>query len=180
MVRWLHSAWRPASSSMKPLHIETRINPRGPYIEVGWSVTEYQAKPWPQGEWEPKVEILVSKCAALFISGRDLMPLPTLIRTMYGSWTDPDQLVQKLAKLYCKLFDVQGLSDFHESAEQANPYEVPVRRADNLPRERMSCVFSAGVQAGCGRLLLATCSVFMAVCWRTDGRPPTLRAVPPW
>ena len=61
--------------------------------------TEYQAKFWPQGEWEPIVEILGIKVRSpLQFLEETFMPLPTLIRTMYGSWTDPNQLVREVGQ----------------------------------------------------------------------------------
>jgi hypothetical protein len=57
--------------------------------------TEYQAKLWPQGAWEPIEVILGVKVRSpLQFLEETFMPLPTLIRTLYGSWTDPDQLVR--------------------------------------------------------------------------------------
>jgi hypothetical protein len=61
--------------------------------------TEYHAKLWPKGEWEPVVEILGIKVRSplQFLEGT-FMPLPTLIRTMYGPWTDPDQLGREVGQ----------------------------------------------------------------------------------
>ena len=57
--------------------------------------TEYQAKLWPHGEWEPIEVILgVKVCSPLQFLEETFMPLPILIRTMYGSWTDPNQLIR--------------------------------------------------------------------------------------
>jgi hypothetical protein len=54
----------------------------------------YQGKLWPQGAWEPVVEILGIKARSpLQFLEHYLLPLPTLIRTLYGSWTDPDEFV---------------------------------------------------------------------------------------
>jgi hypothetical protein len=67
----------------------------GPQLEELMVRTEYQAKLWPQGAWEPIEVILGVKVRSpLQFLEETFMPLPTLIRTLYGSWTDPDQLVR--------------------------------------------------------------------------------------
>lgn len=62
--------------------------------EVNFKTHGYQRKLWPQGEWEPVVETLGIKARSpLQFLEQYLLPLPTLIRTLYGSWTDPDEFV---------------------------------------------------------------------------------------
>lgn len=54
----------------------------------------YQRKLWPQGEWEPVVKKLGIKTRSpLQFLEENLLPLPTLIRTLYGSWTDPGEFI---------------------------------------------------------------------------------------
>ncbi len=54
----------------------------------------YQERLWPQGESEPLVERIGIKARSpLQFLEQYLLPLPTVIRTLHGSWTDPDQLI---------------------------------------------------------------------------------------
>jgi len=62
--------------------------------EIVFKTCEYQRKLWPQGEWEPVVEKLGIKARSpLQFLEQYLLPLPVLIRTLHGSWTDPDEFV---------------------------------------------------------------------------------------
>ena len=62
--------------------------------ELVFKTHGYQAKLWPRGSWEPVVEKLGIKARSpLQFLEQYLLPLPTLIRTLYGSWTDPDEFV---------------------------------------------------------------------------------------
>ena len=51
-----------------------------------------------------------------------------------------------------------------DGAPQPNPYEDPRCQETDAPSERIVPIFSAVLQAE-RRSPLATCSVFMAVCW---------------
>jgi hypothetical protein len=62
--------------------------------ELVFKTHGYQGKLWSQGAWEPVVEVLGIKARSpLQFLEQYLLPLPTLIRTLYGSWTDPDEFV---------------------------------------------------------------------------------------
>ncbi len=62
--------------------------------ELVFKTHGYQGKLWRQGTWEPIVEKLGIKVRSpLQFLEQYLLPLPTLIRTLYGSWTDPDEFI---------------------------------------------------------------------------------------
>ena len=64
--------------------------------ELVFKTHGYQGKLWPQGTSEPVVEKLGIKARSpLQFLEEYLLPLPTLIRTLYGSWTDPDEFVAR-------------------------------------------------------------------------------------
>ena len=59
----------------------------------------YQGVLWPQGGCEPLVEKLGIKARSpLQFLEQHLLPLPVLIRTLYGSWTDPDEFLDQTAR----------------------------------------------------------------------------------
>ena len=59
----------------------------------------YQGKLWPEGGREPVVEKLGIKARSpLQFFEEYLLPLPMLIRTLYGSWTDPDEFVAQTGR----------------------------------------------------------------------------------
>jgi hypothetical protein len=65
-----------------------------PLGELVVKAHDYQAKLWPQGEWEPLIEKLGIKAKSpLQFLEQYLLPLPTVIRTLHGSWTDPDKFI---------------------------------------------------------------------------------------
>ena len=67
--------------------------------EIVFKTREYQRKLWPQGRWEPAVEKLGIKARSpLQFLEQYLLPLPVLIRTLYGSWTDPDEFVAQTGR----------------------------------------------------------------------------------
>jgi len=60
---------------------------------------DYQGKLWPQGEWEPVVgERGIKVRSPLQFLEQYLLPLPVLIRTLYGSWTDPGEFVAQTGR----------------------------------------------------------------------------------
>lgn len=64
----------------------------------------YQAKLWPQDEWEPIVEQLGIKARSpLQFLEENLLPLSTLIRTLYASWTDPDEFIAQTGRALLEL-----------------------------------------------------------------------------
>jgi len=59
----------------------------------------YQGKLWPEGGREPVVEKLGIKARSpLQFLEEYLLPLPMLIRTLYGSWIDPDEFVAQTGR----------------------------------------------------------------------------------
>lgn len=59
----------------------------------------YQGMLWPQGTWEPVGERLGIKARSplQFLERDLLLSLPLLIRTLYGSWIDPDEFIAQTA-----------------------------------------------------------------------------------
>jgi hypothetical protein len=67
--------------------------------ELVFKTEKYQGKLWPQGTWEPMVEKLGIKARSpLQFLEQYLLPLPMLIRTLYGSWTDPDEFINQTGR----------------------------------------------------------------------------------
>lgn len=67
--------------------------------EIVFKTHEYQGRLWLQGEWEPVLEKLGIKARSpLQFLEQYLLPLPVLIRTLYGSWTDPDEFVAQTGR----------------------------------------------------------------------------------
>jgi len=67
--------------------------------ELVFKTYGYQGKLWPQGRWEPIIEKLGIKARSpLQFLEQYLLPLPTLIRTLYGSWTDPDEFISQTGR----------------------------------------------------------------------------------
>ena len=64
----------------------------------------YQGKLWPQGAWEPILEKFSIKARSLLqFLEENLMPLPTLIRTLYGSWTNPEGFIDRFGQTLLEL-----------------------------------------------------------------------------
>jgi hypothetical protein len=67
--------------------------------EIVFKTHGYQGKLWPQGGCDPPVEKLGIKARSpLQFLEQHLLPLPMLIRTLYGSWTDPDEFLDQTAQ----------------------------------------------------------------------------------
>jgi len=60
----------------------------------------YQGKLWPQGAWEPVVEKVGIKARSplQFLEESILLPLPTVIRTLYGSWTNVEEFINRFGQ----------------------------------------------------------------------------------
>ncbi len=64
----------------------------------------YQGKLWPQGAWEPIVEKFSIKVRSpLQFLKENLLPLPTLIRTLYGPWTNPEEFIDRFGQTLLEL-----------------------------------------------------------------------------
>jgi len=68
--------------------------------ELVFKTHGYQGTLWPQGGSEPVVETLGIKARSplQFLEKYLMLPLPRLIRTLYGSWTDPDEFVAQTGR----------------------------------------------------------------------------------
>ena len=67
-----------------------------------------QAKLWPDEAWESIVENLGIKTRSpLQFIEEKFMGLPVLIRTIYGSWTDPDDFIWQTAQALLRLATIQ-------------------------------------------------------------------------
>jgi hypothetical protein len=82
----------------------TILNHQSELDEVVVKVQGHQAKLWPHGGWEPIVEKLGIKVRSpLQFIEEKFMVLPVLIRTLYGSWTDPDEFIRQTAQALLQL-----------------------------------------------------------------------------
>jgi hypothetical protein len=72
---------------------------QSPLGELALKTHAYQGELWPRGSCKPVVEKFGIKARSpLQFLEQYLLPLPTLIRTLYGSWTDPDEFVAQTGR----------------------------------------------------------------------------------
>jgi len=66
----------------------------------------YQGKLWPQGAWQPVVEKLGIKARSpLQFLEENILPLPKVIRTLYGSWTNVEESIDRFGQ---SLLEISG------------------------------------------------------------------------
>jgi len=64
----------------------------------------YQGKLWPQDSSEPVVEKFGIKARSpLQFLEENLLPLPTLIRTLHGSWSNPEEFINRFGQTLLEL-----------------------------------------------------------------------------
>ncbi len=68
--------------------------------ELVFKTHGYQGMLWPQGAWEPVVERpgIKARSPLQFLEQDLSLPLPLLLRTLYGSWIDHDEFLAQTAK----------------------------------------------------------------------------------